>query len=185
MQSRSASCTCEPHRPALRSGPRTRRPLCTRWPLRVCERRTAGELRALRRSRSSAQRSAAVEESGSRRVVRCVFPLRTRYLSTRSADGSISTSMPCSAWSYVSASLSDAYSSVSCSASTRCNPGYVTQKIDVRSPDGLDFLRRDPSVDGWVYTATLQGRYDRNDRPLADSDRARWCSPGWPPGAPR
>ena len=34
------------------------------------------------------------------------------------------------------------------------------------SPDGLDFLRRNPSFDGWVYTATLQGRYDRDDRPL-------------------
>ncbi|MEU8223519.1 aldo/keto reductase [Kribbella sp. NPDC048915] len=34
------------------------------------------------------------------------------------------------------------------------------------SPDGLDFLRRDPTVDGWVYTATLLGRYDRPDRPL-------------------
>ena len=34
------------------------------------------------------------------------------------------------------------------------------------SPDGLDFLRRNPSCEGWVYTATLQGRYDRTDRPL-------------------
>ncbi|MFG1626751.1 aldo/keto reductase [Kribbella sp. NPDC049227] len=38
--------------------------------------------------------------------------------------------------------------------------------LGMLSPDGLDFLRRNPSVDGWVYTATLQGRYDRNDRPL-------------------
>jgi aryl-alcohol dehydrogenase-like predicted oxidoreductase len=38
--------------------------------------------------------------------------------------------------------------------------------LGMLSPDGLDFLRRNPSVDGWVYTATLQGRYDRTDRPL-------------------
>lgn len=38
--------------------------------------------------------------------------------------------------------------------------------LGMLSPDGLDFLRRNPSVDGWVYTATLQGRYDRNDRAL-------------------
>lgn len=38
--------------------------------------------------------------------------------------------------------------------------------LGMLSPDGLDFLRRNPSFDGWVYTATLQGRYDRNDRPL-------------------
>lgn len=38
--------------------------------------------------------------------------------------------------------------------------------LGMLSPDGLDFLRRNPSFDGWVYTATLQGRYDRNDRPF-------------------
>jgi aryl-alcohol dehydrogenase-like predicted oxidoreductase len=38
--------------------------------------------------------------------------------------------------------------------------------LGMLSPDGLDFLRRNPSIDGWVYTATLQGRYDRKDRPL-------------------
>ncbi|MGC4941895.1 aldo/keto reductase [Kribbella sp. DT2] len=38
--------------------------------------------------------------------------------------------------------------------------------LGMLSPDGLDFLRRNPSFEGWVYTATLQGRYDRNDRPL-------------------
>ncbi len=38
--------------------------------------------------------------------------------------------------------------------------------LGMLSPDGLDFLRRNPSVDGWVYTATLRGRYDRDDRPL-------------------
>lgn len=38
--------------------------------------------------------------------------------------------------------------------------------LGMLSPDGLDFLRRNPSFDGWVYTATLQGRYDRTDRPL-------------------
>ncbi|RFU39043.1 aldo/keto reductase [Actinomadura logoneensis] len=38
--------------------------------------------------------------------------------------------------------------------------------LGMLSPDGLDFLRRNPSFDGWVYTATLQGRYDRDDRPL-------------------
>lgn len=38
--------------------------------------------------------------------------------------------------------------------------------LGMLSPDGLDFLRRNPSFDGWVYTATLQGRYDRSDRPL-------------------
>lgn len=38
--------------------------------------------------------------------------------------------------------------------------------LGMLSPDGLDFLRRNPSFEGWVYTATLQGRYDRTDRPL-------------------
>jgi aryl-alcohol dehydrogenase-like predicted oxidoreductase len=35
------------------------------------------------------------------------------------------------------------------------------------SGDGIDFLRRNPAVCGWVYTATLLGRYDRDDRPLS------------------
>ncbi|MGW7681716.1 aldo/keto reductase [Kribbella sp. NPDC054772] len=38
--------------------------------------------------------------------------------------------------------------------------------LGMLSADGLDFLRRNPSFDGWVYTATLLGRYDRDDRPL-------------------
>ncbi len=38
--------------------------------------------------------------------------------------------------------------------------------LGMLSPDGLDFLLRNPSFEGWVYTATLQGRYDRTDRPL-------------------
>ncbi len=33
------------------------------------------------------------------------------------------------------------------------------------SSDGVDFLRRNPAVSGWVYTATLLGHYDRDDRP--------------------
>ena len=43
------------------------------------------------------------------------------------------------------------------------------QPIDLGmlSEDGKDFLRRNPAVRGWVYTATLQGRYDRSDRPLS------------------
>lgn len=43
------------------------------------------------------------------------------------------------------------------------------QPIDLGmlSPDGLDFLTRNPAVDGWVYTATLRGHYDRADRPLS------------------
>lgn len=38
--------------------------------------------------------------------------------------------------------------------------------LGMLSPDGLDFLRRNPSFEGWVYTVMLQGRNDRNDRPL-------------------
>jgi aryl-alcohol dehydrogenase-like predicted oxidoreductase len=38
--------------------------------------------------------------------------------------------------------------------------------LGMLSDDGRDFLRRHPAVSGWVYTATLQGRYDRDDRPL-------------------
>lgn len=34
--------------------------------------------------------------------------------------------------------------------------------------DGLDFLRRNTDVSGWVYTATLLGAYDRGDRQLSD-----------------
>lgn len=55
------------------------------------------------------------------RVVKVRVPPRTRYLSTRSANGSISTSTICPAWWYVSANLSDAYSSPGCSASARSN----------------------------------------------------------------
>lgn len=43
--------------------------------------------------------------------------------------------------------------------------------LGMLSPGGLDFLQRNPSFDGWVYTATLQGRYDRNDRPLESEYR--------------
>jgi aryl-alcohol dehydrogenase-like predicted oxidoreductase len=38
--------------------------------------------------------------------------------------------------------------------------------LGMLSDDGRDFLRRNPRVSGWVYTATLLGRYDRDDRPL-------------------
>lgn len=40
-------------------------------------------------------------------------------------------------------------------------------RLGMLSPDGLDFLVRNPEVSGWVYTATLLGGYDRADRPLA------------------
>lgn len=39
--------------------------------------------------------------------------------------------------------------------------------LGMLSHDGLDFLRRHPDVEGWVYTATLLGGYDRADRPLS------------------
>lgn len=35
------------------------------------------------------------------------------------------------------------------------------------SSDGLELLRREPSLSGWVYTALLRGCYDRADRPLS------------------
>lgn len=38
--------------------------------------------------------------------------------------------------------------------------------LGMLSDDGRDFLRRNPEISGWVYTATLLGRYDRDDRPL-------------------
>lgn len=38
--------------------------------------------------------------------------------------------------------------------------------LGMLSDDGRDLLRRNPAVAGWVYTATLLGRYDRDDRPL-------------------
>jgi aryl-alcohol dehydrogenase-like predicted oxidoreductase len=38
--------------------------------------------------------------------------------------------------------------------------------LGMLSSDGLDFLRRNPDISGWVYTPTLLGRYDRDDRPL-------------------
>ena len=38
--------------------------------------------------------------------------------------------------------------------------------LGMLSDDGRDFLRRNPAVSGWVYTATLLGRYDRDDRSL-------------------
>lgn len=38
--------------------------------------------------------------------------------------------------------------------------------LGMLSDDGRDFLQRNPAVSGWVYTATLLGRYDRDDRPL-------------------
>ena len=43
--------------------------------------------------------------------------------------------------------------------------------LGMLSGDGLDFLRRNPDVSGWVYTATLLGRYDRDDRPLSPEYR--------------
>lgn len=39
--------------------------------------------------------------------------------------------------------------------------------LGMLSGDGIDFLRRNPDISGWVYTATLLGRYDRDDRPLS------------------
>jgi aryl-alcohol dehydrogenase-like predicted oxidoreductase len=39
--------------------------------------------------------------------------------------------------------------------------------LGMLSADGLDFLYRNPNIEGWVYTATLLGGYDRNDRPLS------------------
>ena len=39
--------------------------------------------------------------------------------------------------------------------------------LGMLSSDGIDFLRRNPAVSGWVYTATLLGHYDRDDRPLS------------------
>lgn len=39
--------------------------------------------------------------------------------------------------------------------------------LGMLSDDGHDFLRRNPAVSGWVYTATLLGAYDRDDRPLS------------------
>lgn len=39
--------------------------------------------------------------------------------------------------------------------------------LGMLSGDGIDFLRRNPAISGWVYTATLLGRYDRDDRPLS------------------
>lgn len=38
--------------------------------------------------------------------------------------------------------------------------------LGMLSGDGRDLLRRNPGIAGWVYTATLLGRYDRDDRPL-------------------
>ncbi|WP_156251148.1 aldo/keto reductase [Pseudactinotalea terrae] len=40
--------------------------------------------------------------------------------------------------------------------------------LGMLTEDGLDFLRRQPEIAGWVYTATLLGSYDREDRPLSD-----------------
>jgi aryl-alcohol dehydrogenase-like predicted oxidoreductase len=39
--------------------------------------------------------------------------------------------------------------------------------LGMLSNDGIDFLRRNPAISGWVYTATLLGHYDRDDRPLS------------------
>jgi aryl-alcohol dehydrogenase-like predicted oxidoreductase len=39
--------------------------------------------------------------------------------------------------------------------------------LGMLSDDGLDFLRRNPAISGWVYTATLLGSDDRADRPLS------------------
>lgn len=39
--------------------------------------------------------------------------------------------------------------------------------LGMLTADGIDFLARNPEVTGWVYTATLLGAYDRDDRPLS------------------
>ncbi|HEY9291588.1 MAG TPA: aldo/keto reductase [Microlunatus sp.] len=39
--------------------------------------------------------------------------------------------------------------------------------LGMLSDDGRDLLRRNPAISGWVYTATLLGSYDRDDRPLS------------------
>jgi aryl-alcohol dehydrogenase-like predicted oxidoreductase len=39
--------------------------------------------------------------------------------------------------------------------------------LGMLSSDGIDLLRRNPAISGWVYTATLLGHYDRDDRPLS------------------
>lgn len=39
--------------------------------------------------------------------------------------------------------------------------------LGMLSSDGIDFLRRNPDISGWVYTPTLLGHYDRADRPLS------------------
>lgn len=39
--------------------------------------------------------------------------------------------------------------------------------LGMLTDDGLDLLRRNPGITGWVYTATLLGAYDREDRPLS------------------
>lgn len=43
--------------------------------------------------------------------------------------------------------------------------------LGMLSSDGIDFLRRNPDISGWVYTATLLGHYDRDDRLLSPEYR--------------
>lgn len=43
--------------------------------------------------------------------------------------------------------------------------------LGMLSAEGLDFLRRNSDVAGWVYTATLLGSYDRADRPVTPAYR--------------
>jgi aryl-alcohol dehydrogenase-like predicted oxidoreductase len=35
------------------------------------------------------------------------------------------------------------------------------------SPDGMELLRRNKDIAGWIYTPLLLGAYDRDDRPLS------------------
>jgi aryl-alcohol dehydrogenase-like predicted oxidoreductase len=38
-------------------------------------------------------------------------------------------------------------------------------------PEGVDLLRREPELTGWVYTSLLRGAYDRGDRPFSPEYR--------------
>ncbi|MFE5776729.1 aldo/keto reductase [Brachybacterium sp. NPDC056505] len=44
-------------------------------------------------------------------------------------------------------------------------------ELGMLGADGLDLLRRDPALTGWVYTPLLRGAYDRADRPLSSEYR--------------
>ncbi|MCP2637405.1 aldo/keto reductase [Microbacterium sp. HD4P20] len=43
--------------------------------------------------------------------------------------------------------------------------------LGMLSSDGLELLRREVDITGWVYTSLLLGAYDRDDRPLPDEYR--------------